>query len=286
MSGMTEIVQINRNSPLAPPRDHRLLASFLEHFGLHSDVEPRRLLREVATAFSNLPYENLTKIIKGHETSGVREARRLPDEVLVDHWKLGTGGTCFSLTAALLYLLRSLGWRAEPLLADRRYGENTHCALVVWIEDRPHLVDPGYLIVDPIPLGLGGETRLATAFNELILSPQAGGDKLDLSTVGQGRQTYRLTFKASPADEGEFLHAWDASFDWDMMRYPVLTRVRGGQQLYLQGSRFQTRGREAVQRQEIRTDELVGRIAEEFGIDPQIAARALAVLKRKGEPYG
>jgi len=283
---MTDVERIKSHNPLAPPDDRNLLASFLQHFGLRSDIEPRWLLREVAVAFADLPYENLTKIIKGHETSGVRESRRLPDEVLADHRALGTGGTCFSLTATLLYLLRSLGWRAEPLLADRRYGENTHCALVVWIEDRPHLVDPGYLIVDPIPLDLGGETRLTTAFNELILSPQANGDKLDLSTVGQGRQIYRLTFKASPADEGEFLHAWDASFDWDMMRYPVLTRVCGGQQLYLQGDRFQTRSREAVQRQEIPTDKLVGRIAAEFGINPQIAARALAVLKRKGKPYG
>jgi arylamine N-acetyltransferase len=286
MSGTTETERIRSDNPLAPPGDRRLLASFLEHFGLGSDIEPRRLLREVAAAFANLPYENLTKIIKGHETSSVREAKRLPDEVLADHRALGTGGTCFSLTATFLYLLRSLGWRAEPLLADRRYGENTHCALVVWIEGQPHLVDPGYLIVDPIPLDSGGETRLTTAFNELILSPQARGDKLDLSTVSQGRQTYRLTFKASPVDESEFLRAWDASFDWDMMRYPVLTRVCGHRQLYLQGSRFQTRSREVVQRREIPTDELVGRIAAEFGIDPQVAARALAALKRKGEPYG
>lgn len=283
---MTEVEWINRENPLASPGDQRLLASFLGHFGLPSDAESRQLLREVATAFAKLPYENLTKIIKGRETSGVLKLRRLPDEVLADHWALGTGGTCFSLTATLLYLLRSLGWRAEPLLADRGYGANTHCALVVWIEDRPHLVDPGYLIVDPIPLDLRSETRLSTAFNERILTPQADGDKLDLSTAGQGRETYRLTFKTSPVDEGEFLHAWDASFDWDMMRYPVLTRVRGGQQLYLQGSRFQTRSRDAVQRQEIPNDELVGRIAAEFGLDQQIAARALAVLNRKGEPYG
>lgn len=283
---MAEVERIKRDDPLTPSGDRRLLASFLAHFGLRPEAEPRRLLKQVVTAFANLPYENLTKIIKSREASVVRDARRLPDEVLADHWAFGTGGTCFSLTATLLYLLRSLGWHAEPLLADRRYGENTHCALVVWIKDQPHLVDPGYLIVDPIPLDSDHETRISTSFNELILSPQANGDRLDLSTVGSGRQTYRLTFKTSPVDDGAFVRAWDASFDWDMMRYPVLTRVRGHQQLYLQGDHFQTRGRQVVRRLKIPADGLVGRIAAEFGIDPQVAARALTVLRRKGEPYG
>ena len=42
--------------------------------------------------------------------------------------------------------------RAEPILADRRYGDDTHSALVVWHEGKPHLLDPGYLIVRPLPL--------------------------------------------------------------------------------------------------------------------------------------
>jgi len=271
------------NSILVPRRS---LLLFLKRFGLRADAEPRQLLRDVASAFSDLPYENLTKIIKGNELADPRQSRRLPDEVLRDHLAFGTGGTCFSLTATLLHLVRSLGWRAEPLLADRRYGENTHCAMLVWIDDRPHLVDLGYLIVEPIPLESDAETHVKTAFNELILSPHAQGEKLDLSTASQGRQTYRLTFKTTPADEGEFLHAWDASFDWDMMRYPVLSRVLGSNQLYLQGDRFQTRGLDGVERSEIRHDELVRRIAVEFGVDSRIVAQAMSVLKQKGERYG
>jgi arylamine N-acetyltransferase len=275
-----------RECPLAPPRDKRSLTLFLRHFRLCANTEPLRLLRDVATAFANLPYENLTKIIKSNEVTDPGLARRLPGEVLADHVALGTGGTCFSLTATLLHLVRSLGWKAEPLLADRRYGENTHCAMLVWIDDRPHLVDPGYLIVEPIPLESTAESRVKTAFNELILSPHAQADKLDLLTVGQGRQTYRLTFRTAPADEGEFLRAWDASFAWDMMRYPLLTRVTGSKQVYLQGDRFQTRRFDRVERCEIPPDRLGFRIAAEFGIDPRIAATALNVLKRRGEPYG
>jgi arylamine N-acetyltransferase len=277
---------MSRN-PLEVPADSGLLQRFLSHFRLPTEVPLREMLRQVAAAFARLPYENLTKIIKADDIGRADQARRLPDEVFADHVVLGAGGTCFSLTATFLYLVRSLGWRAEPILADRWYGQNTHCALVVWIEGRPHLIDPGYLIVDPIPLETtGSETRVQTAFNELVLTPQAGGQTLDLATrQGQERRP-RLTFKTQPADPGEFLRAWDASFDWDMMHYPLLTRVAGKKQLYLNGRRLQVRSHDAVEREEITKDDLTRRIAREFGIRPNVVARALAILERKGEGNG
>jgi arylamine N-acetyltransferase len=274
------------NDPLAPPGDRRVLETFIQRFGLRSDGPPEMLLRDIVMAFAHLPYENLTKIIKEDAEGAPVRARRLPAEVIADHVRLGAGGTCFSLTAALLYILRAAGWDAHPLLADRRYGPNTHCALVVQIEDRPFLLDPGYLILDPIPLDSAHETKIATEFNEVVLSPQPGSERLELSTVSQGQQRYRLTFKTAPVDSAEFLRAWDASFDWDMMRYPVLNRVRGGRQLYLQGNRYQQRERELVEREEVPHDRLVECISADFGVDRSLAARALAILRRRGESHG
>lgn len=271
---------------LSVPPDSGLASRFLRHFRLSADQPAQELLRAVTAAFTRLPYENLTKIIKQDQEQAAARARRLPAEVLADHIRSGTGGTCFSLTTSLLYLVRSLGWEAEPLLADRRYGENTHCALLVRIGGRPHLLDPGYLILDPIPLDLGGPVQISTGFNELVLTPRDDGRRLDLATISQGQRKQRLTFKTAPADAGEFLNAWDASFDWDMMRYPVLSRVREGRQLYLQGDRFQTRDHASVRREGIPDSQMSSRIAELFGIDPQLVARALEILHRKGEPYG
>ncbi len=89
---------------------------------------------------------------------------------------MGSGGTCFSLTATLLALVRSLGLRAEPILADRPYGERTHSGLIVWIDDRAHLVDPGYLLTEPIPLEADLLIEKPTSFNTVILTP---GDGID-----------------------------------------------------------------------------------------------------------
>jgi len=271
------------DNPLAMPQNGQLLAGFQKHFGLSPGKAPGEALVEVARAFSRLPYENLTKIIKEAQLEHPGRSRRFPDEVIGDHLARGTGGTCFSLTAALLHLVRSLGFEAQPVLADRRYGQNTHCALLVWIDDRPHLLDPGYLIVEPIPLDLDRQQNIKTSFNQLILDPLEGGDKLELHTLAQGQKNHRLTFKTQPVDAGEFIRWWDRSFDWDMMRYPVLTRVTGAEQLYLQGSRFQVRSHQAIQRDRISPERLVEHIAARFGIDPAIAARALAVLKDRGE---
>jgi len=272
-------------NPLAPPgQDSQALGLFLRHFGLASErtAPHAKLLGAVARAFSRLPYENLTKIIKHAREKSPERSRRGPLEVVREHIARGAGGTCFSLTAAFLHLVRALGFEAEPILADRRYGANTHCALVVWLDGAPHLLDPGYLIVEPIPLGGGGETRLRTAFNELALVPRLG-DAVDLHTVERGRCTHRLTFKAAPADPGEFLRAWDASFSWDMMRYPLLTRVVGESHVYLQGAYLQVRRRDGVERQDVDRETLAARAAREFGIDRALAAKALEVLARNGE---
>ncbi|MBN1422355.1 MAG: arylamine N-acetyltransferase [Planctomycetes bacterium] len=272
------------DDPLAPPKgDSEALAAFLGHFRVDRRVEPEALLARVARAFSQIPYENLTKIIR-HEEKGIPDgARRTPETVVREHIAFGAGGTCFSLTAAFLHLLRALGWESEPMLADRRYGPNTHSAAIVRIGGRPHLVDPGYLIVDPVPLDGARATRIRTAFNEVELVPRDGGGKIDLYTIQKGNRTYRLTFKNRPADPSEFVRAWDDSFGGEMMRYPVLTRVAGDRQLYVQGRRLQVRGHDGVRRDEIDVEALLAAIVRDFGIAPAIARRALEIVaKREG----
>lgn len=269
-------------TPLDPPgRDSETLRLYLSHFGVSPDQPRELLLQEIASAFSRLPYENLTKVLKFERESSAERARRWPAEVVSEHISLGTGGTCFSLTAALLHLLRAAGLRAEPILADRHYGPDTHCALLVDLDGAPHLLDPGYLIVKPIPLAGSGEKRLATEFNEVILTPRSGGDRLDLTTVQDGSLTWRLTYKTSPVDAGRFLKVWDSSFGWDMMAYPLLTRVAGRRQVFLNGNRLQVRGRGTIERSEIAEGDLAERIGREFGIDPSVASRAFQVLARR-----
>jgi arylamine N-acetyltransferase len=104
------------------------------------------LLKDVVAAFATLPYENITKIIKRAECGTPEKSRRYPEEVISDHISWGTGGTCFSLTSALRHLVRSIGFKAEYILADRRYGQDTHCALLLWINGIRSKTGTGYAI--------------------------------------------------------------------------------------------------------------------------------------------
>jgi arylamine N-acetyltransferase len=247
--------------------------------GLRGDGDPRERLAALARAFAAVPYENLTKIIKHAACREPAASRRTPPEVLRGFQRSGAGGTCFSLTATLLHLVRAMGFEAEPILADRRYGVDTHCAMIVWMDGHPSLLDPGYLIVDPIPL-CRAVARLVvpTCFNQLELIPGAD-NRLELYTLEQGNRRYRLTFKTNPADDRTFLQAWDASFNWEGMRYPVLTRVTEHQQRYLRGTHLQTKTLTEVRREDIPEGQLVSRIVREFGVSQDIVQRALEALK-------
>jgi hypothetical protein len=235
-----DIIGLMTGSPLDPPRDPLVLGMFLEHFGLHARSPPppssnRRLLEDAAAAFSTLPYENLTKVLKRARSGSAEGARRAPLEVVSDHIAHGTGGTCFSLTAAFLHIARALGWRAEPILADRHYGADTHCALLVWVDGAPHLLDPGFLIHRPVPLDGLAETRISTGFNDVILAPRPGGEKVDLITVQDGVRSVRLTFKKEPVDPGRFLRVWDDSFSWENDALPAPHSRPGGEPPLLEG---------------------------------------------------
>ena len=264
-------------NPLALPRDRQLLEFFCRQYGLRPGEDRLHTLGALARSFSRLPYENLTKIIRSSRNGKGPAARRLPGQVLTDHQDLGTGGTCFSLTATLLHLVRSLGFEAQPILADRHYGSDTHSALLVRIRGRPHLLDPGYLVVEPIPLEENRGVEVETPFNRLELSPVSPG-RMRLYTRQQGNLSHRLTFKTSPADPGQFLKAWDESFSWEMMTHPLLTRVQGDRQIYLNGRRLQIRTHTDVFRKELDRAELHRQIAAAFGIAVPVVRTALAIL--------
>ncbi|RME21893.1 MAG: hypothetical protein D6806_13840, partial [Deltaproteobacteria bacterium] len=133
-------------NPLRPPEDDELLRLFCRSHRIELSQDRLALLESIGKAFSRLPYENFSKVVSlGDETSAAR-ARRSPRQVIEQNMELGAGGTCFSLTATLIHLARSAGFEATPILADRHYGTDTHCAMLVHIGGRPHLLDPGFLI--------------------------------------------------------------------------------------------------------------------------------------------
>lgn len=255
-----------------------LLQQFLERHSIEA-MAPQQALKQLAAAYAHLPYENLSKIVRVQQTDDTELARRLPAEVLQDHFQIGTGGTCFSLTWTLLHLIRALGYQAEPILADRRYGPNTHSALVIWIDGVMHLLDPGYLLVDALAIPKQESLIVPTSFHEVKLTPSDGVNQIQLHTIHQNQSTYRLTYKTDPVDTAQFLKAWDDSFQFDMMQYPVLSTVAENTQFYLQKQALLIRTREKAERIELTTEQMGDTIHRVFGLHPSVISQALQVLR-------
>jgi arylamine N-acetyltransferase len=263
-----------------------LLLALLRHTGMPTTGSPDELLSATLRAFSRIPYENFTKII-AHAELSTQRWKQTPAELIQGFIRYGTGGTCFPLTQTLLHLLTALGYEAAPILADRRYGADTHCAVIVRLEPHSwHLIDPGYMICTPCRLpssAANNETPLTLrydlAHSSIELRPTTDGDRIELYTVrGELQSRYRLTYKVTPIEQDTFERAWDRSFDWEMMRYPVLSVLEGDRHIYLQKNKLLIRsGLESAQIT-LTPEELALELGPRVGIAPEVLQGALKYL--------
>jgi len=266
------------DSPHLTLGDKPVLQNFLRRFGINPNAGAAALIPRVAAAFSAVPYENLTKIIKTDALVNPRSAMRLPGEVVGDYLRWGTGGTCFSLTAAITAVYDALGIEAHPILADRYYGTDTHCGLIIRNGPELYVLDPGYLLFTPVPLRAGESSFVETGTNTIELKPLGGGGRVELYTVRGRDRKLRLTYKMTPADAAQFARAWESSFAWEMMNYPVLTMRAGSAQQYLQGDKFTLYTGEGSKRLAVDVEDRARVIASSFGIDQRIVVKALEII--------
>jgi arylamine N-acetyltransferase len=247
----------------------RASETFLDHFGIVPRRADRALVEELGAAFANLPYENLTKLIKKHRVPPGAERRRQPAEVVRDHLELGAGGTCFALSRLFAEVLDRVGVCSFPVLCDASRRPAQHCALIVILAGEPHLLDPGYMLHRPLPLD--GERGEGEAVR---LGREAGsGQGFHLHTYGVHR--YSFTLDAVPRDR--FERVWDASFDWTMMNGVHLCAPHRNGYAYVHGSKLRYTTAEGKTNLNLRGREGV-EIERSFGLAPQLVHEAYAVV--------
>ena len=266
----------------AVPYTDPLLHTFCAHWKIPLGGERRETLARIACAFGAIPYENLTKIIgvaEAHSTI----AKQTPEEVINGFIRHGTGGTCFPLTLTLHRLVTALGWEAHPIVADRRYGADTHCALIVRVEPTGwHLLDPGYLLTTPIIIPHSGAARYELPLATVELRCQSNTDRVELHTRIPGTEAwkYRLTYKISPVDDETFHAAWDRSFGWEMMTYPIISSAIGDTQVYVQKNTILVRSPTQATRITLSDDALAHEVATRLSLSAEIVRKALGYLRR------
>jgi arylamine N-acetyltransferase len=252
-------------------------AIFRENFRLPAGAEPELdLLRSIISCYAGIPYENVTKIIRKFTATHPGERLRRPVEVISGYVENHTGGTCFSLTFCLGSILSASGYRCYPVMADMK-RPNIHCALVVEIRRRSYLVDPGYLLGEPVELS-GEPVRLATSFGTVELRPRSTA-RYDLFTVTGGERKWRYRLKANPVPQALFMRYWQESFDLPMMNSLQLTKLTGEGHLYIRNHHLRLTRGESKLNENIRV-ELESRIEREFGIPGALTAEAREYLER------
>ncbi len=255
---------------------------FAGHYGIALPGRPGQapalgLLEAVVAGFSEFPYENISKIVKRDACGAPPECFRLPLEVVTGHLESGLGGTCFSLTFLLERMLGSLGFDCRKVMAHMRMGENVHCLVVVDLEGRRYMIDPGYALHAVIALPGRGRTVVRRPHAEVeVLLDEAGC--YHLYTVDAGGRRWRYRFRDVPAGDDEFERHWARSFDMPGLRNVCLARTTRKGLVYFRKDFLKVTSCGRISKWRLKT----GRervIEEEFGIDAAWVERARHVLE-------
>ncbi len=236
-------------------------------------------VRAVLAQLAAVPYENLSKIVarhrKGNPESALDFSCFRPGDPLRPHW----GGTCFALTHWLKIRMDELNQSTAYLMAGKPQSADIHCGLLWEYAGGLYLLDPGYLLFDPLPLPENGGQAFASAPPHAIrLEDQVEAGLWRLFTGPESGLKYRFDFRKEPVGDAEFQRHWEASFTWPMMRYPVLNRVENGVQFYLQRNNLLVRTAAESTMRRLTGDEVAATAESTFGLPRPLVQEALALL--------
>lgn len=263
---------------LDPQKHQDAVFFFRNYFKLSDRQSGISLLREILSCYSSFPYENLSKIIRHSQEDDVQNKLRMPEEVMADFADYRLGGTCFALTFFLESILASFGFFCYPILADMRYGPGTHCALVVFLDGVGHLVDPGYLLNEPMPLRQDKPKLFFSESTGVELVYESETETYEVYTFDRQNIKWRYRFRDRHVPADEFLSVWKSSFTWNGMHGLVLTKSEKGRMVYVHKTFMRETTFEGKKNYNIKKD-YHHRIHETFGIDPERVEQALAALE-------
>lgn len=242
---------------------------------------------DLCERISHVTYENLTKIIRYAQAGNADNARKLDDsyENNLDSW-MG-GGTCFSLTWHLYQELRHMGYAPKLLMGDKRIEKNIHCALLLPIDSENFLLDPGYLIFEPLKIPEAIPFKKSQAFFPLVpntvrLDLENGVLALYTGSI-RGPMKLRFEFDIRGVSPQEFQRHWSESFNREMMTYPVLNRLdrKKGVQYYYQKGNLLVRDKNGSRLEQINPSERIDRLHTIFGIEKETLETAFGILHTK-----
>ncbi|MFA4875000.1 MAG: arylamine N-acetyltransferase, partial [bacterium] len=204
---------------------------------------------------------------------------RTPDIILAEHIDLGAGGTCFSLTNFFEQVVRFAGYDVAPVLCDRSYGADTHCALMVNANGKRFLLDPGYLLEAPIEVPISGESVQKSPSGKVRLVRLGESSQLMLITERDGKAKIRYRLRDFPASRERFRRRWIDSFDWAMMRHMCASRQTADGQLYVRDGLMRVVRGDSSSQERMKSG-FADEIEKCFGIERRLVSLAHDAVKK------
>ena len=267
-------------------RFNRQSSRFLEHAGFSGFPDAtRESLFELYRSFTDIPYENVSKIISaGSVNTG--HSLRSPADILEGYLESRLGGTCFSLTNCLYEILRYCGFKCYRVLGDMRHGPDIHCAVIAQPIDSSStfLCDAGYLLPEPLEMLSEGTCVTRGTIYEYHLESLDNATRYALYTLAaSGGLHWRYTIKNNPVDDKTFSFHWESSFSAPMNRNLVLTRNDSHGQIYLHKDNLRLNYSGGKKNVNIKNRIPVA-VSEYFGIDPDLVEKAIEILEVRNGP--
>ena len=257
---------------------HEGVERFLEFFKLQRKKPDLIFLQELLLHFSNLPYENLSKIIKLDNDWDSENKIRLPEELIENYISYKLGGTCFSLTFFLQSILNYCGFICYPVMAEMRAGKNIHCCLIVVLGSVKYLVDPGYLLKKPMEINPEKNQLINNKFAGVKLEFDQKNQSYNLFTFNNFETKWRYRFQDKPVTDDEFLRHWLASFKWNSMHRLYLSKTIDEGIFFVCGNFMRKTTFDGKQNFNIKNN-FHEAIHDVFGIDKELSEQAMTTLK-------
>jgi arylamine N-acetyltransferase len=260
---------------LNPQQHYEAAEQFATYFQIRSAQPNLIQISQILQKFAQLPYENLSKIIKLNQHWDL-DPHRQPAEIIEDHLQNRLGGTCFSLTFFLKTILDYFGYQTDILMADMRSGANTHCALKLHFNKQEYLLDPGYLIQHPLSLQI--EAPTAAIRRNVMLTREPETERFTLCTNDGKQIKQRYSFQNLAIPWPEFLQHWNRSFHWMTMHGLCLSKRDESGFIYLHDRYLKRQGQDLNFKGHF-TEQIANVVGKYFTIPPEIVRRAERALK-------
>ncbi|MDZ7797144.1 MAG: arylamine N-acetyltransferase [Candidatus Marinimicrobia bacterium] len=222
-----------------------------------------------------IPYENVSKILRLEKAPPERP--RESRTVLSEHQSKHFGGTCFSLVNLVLKSLAVERIKAYPVMADIHRRSFPHFFAVAEDGDKKYLIDPGYLINEPLEISKEHSMHLQNGAIDFIVS-HLKNDEYQLQTVSNGQQKTRYTFHIEALDEDAFREYWIRSFNY--INSIVASRFVNGKFIYIHDNYVQIRSKGNVEKYDQAVKALYY-LKKYFSMDEEIIKTANDLLQKR-----